>query len=393
MRRAASAENMTPHHLPGLNGLRAAACLAVFGVHFHQHTEISGRLGDFDTARLLENGNTGVALFFVLSGFLLGLPYWSGAHNPGTPPKLATYAIRRVTRILPAYFLCLTVLVLTHGHWSTPKQFANTVFHYLLIHNLAEFSFYGISEPFWTIAVQAHFYLFLPLLLTLLRPLGTRVNVAFASVLTLCIGCFALHQWIMTQAANTPRWPIDPRLISPGGAVLSHSVLAHLPHFLIGVLSGRVFLLLGSDSKRLAKTVAVTCEVVFWTAGAAIFTILGTPLDDRLQLPYGRYHFPIVPVLIAAVIVTAPLAKQARRILEARPLSALGTISYGFYLFHLPCQNVTGRTMRFLGMEANHHWMIFGLASLAVSIAVATVSYRFLERPLLLASRPNRQAS
>jgi len=51
------------NHIAGLDGLRALACLAVFGVHFQQAVSLQGNIGPFDLARFLENGNTGVALF------------------------------------------------------------------------------------------------------------------------------------------------------------------------------------------------------------------------------------------------------------------------------------------------------------------------------------------
>jgi len=69
-------------YIAGLDGLRALAALAVFGVHFQQITGVAGRVGPFDVQTLLANGNTGVCLFFVLSGFLLSLPFWFG-RRPG----------------------------------------------------------------------------------------------------------------------------------------------------------------------------------------------------------------------------------------------------------------------------------------------------------------------
>lgn len=379
--------------LPGLNGMRALACLAVFGVHFQQHTGVGGTWWIFDVARLLENGNTGVAVFFVLSGFLLSLGYWSGQEQRrDTSRTLRTYATRRLARIVPAYFLCLTVLVLVHGHWTTPKQCADTALHYLFLHNYTEFSFYSISEPFWTIAIQAQFYMIFPVLLLLLRPLGARGNAAFVVLLGMCAGCFVIHHWVMTQATGAGDWPVDPQLVSQGGTVLSHSVLAHLPHFLLGVLAGGVFSACGTSAHSPSPWAAAGCEFVFWTAGAIVIAVLATPLDDAIQLPHGRYHFPIVPLLIAAMIVCASLAKPDRGLLNSRPLAALGTISYGVYVYHLPCQNTTVKIMRGLGLEANSHWMIFGLTSLAMAVLVATVSYHVLERPVLRATHPKDPA-
>lgn len=62
--------------LTDLDGLRGIACLMVFAVHFGQLSRLQGSFGYFELGRLLENGNSGAALFFALSGFHLSLPYW-----------------------------------------------------------------------------------------------------------------------------------------------------------------------------------------------------------------------------------------------------------------------------------------------------------------------------
>ncbi len=117
--------------IDGLDGLRALACLAVFGVHFQQITGMTGQLGPFEFERFLLNGNTGVSLFFALSGFLLSLPFWRGDLGVPGRPWLARYIRSRVGRILPPYYLCLTVLVIHQRHWASHDELLDTLSHYL----------------------------------------------------------------------------------------------------------------------------------------------------------------------------------------------------------------------------------------------------------------------
>src|SRR2546430_2063210 len=102
-------------YIAGLDGLRAIAALAVFGVHLQQMTGLKGSFGPFDVERLLANGNTGVCLFFMLSGFLLSLPFYGSQavlqHGSSGMGWSIGYAIRRIGRIVPVYYLALTALI------------------------------------------------------------------------------------------------------------------------------------------------------------------------------------------------------------------------------------------------------------------------------------------
>ncbi|MCP4451492.1 MAG: acyltransferase family protein, partial [Planctomycetes bacterium] len=104
-------------HLPGLNGLRALAALSVFGVHFNQIVQLDWQIGPFNIYTLLANGKHAVSLFLSLSGFLLSLPFWNRLVSGKPLPSIRDYLIRRLIRILPAYYVVLTVLVLLSGLW------------------------------------------------------------------------------------------------------------------------------------------------------------------------------------------------------------------------------------------------------------------------------------
>ena len=101
-----------PHHprFPLLDGMRAIAVLSVVLVHTTVGAHDTPILGP-----LLAHTNIGVAIFFLISGFLLYRPFI--AHRGGGPaaPSVDQYAKRRVLRIYPAYWLVLTVLVIAPG--------------------------------------------------------------------------------------------------------------------------------------------------------------------------------------------------------------------------------------------------------------------------------------
>ena len=79
----------------------------------------------------------------------------------------------------------------------------------------------------------------------------------------------------------------------------------------------------------------------------------------------------------------SPSSRSASAVLEFAPIRLLGLISYGVYIYHLPCLNLTARAMKLARFSASDHWIFFALAGLTLSITVASTSYVFIERPIL----------
>jgi len=148
-----------PPRFPLLDGVRAIAALSVVVTHTAGLTTFNGEndlLGPF-TARL----NVGVAIFFVLSGFLLYRP-WVAARIEGTrAPRLARYARARLLRILPAYWLALTVLTIWPGLVGPFTE--DWWIYYGFLQNLSPSTILGGLGPAWTLNVELAFYAVLPL--------------------------------------------------------------------------------------------------------------------------------------------------------------------------------------------------------------------------------------
>jgi peptidoglycan/LPS O-acetylase OafA/YrhL len=371
----------------GLDGLRALAALAVFGVHFNQLVQFDRQIGPFDFYRLLANGEAGVSLFFTLSGFLLALPFWRSLRSGQRLPATTVYAARRAARILPAYYLALTVLIYASGYWRFSEALPDILLHYGFLFNFTEFSIFSINPPFWTLAVELQFYAVLPVIFWAIRGLGE--SRAVGTIMTLCVVAYCANYALIQSVSAIVDWPLDPRLawIRPSGAVLTHSILAHLPHFLIGVLAGPLCIKLQRAGGGGNSLIRRTSEAVFWCALVAVIAILGTELEDMIDIPYGRYVFPVVPLLLAAAMVAAPNSRAAAACLEGFPLRRLGVISYGIYIWHFPCLNVIYGYMREYGIQPEANRAGFAVLGLLLTVAAATVSYFALERPVLRAVR------
>ncbi len=372
-------------YISGLDGLRALAALSVFAVHYNQIVRLNYHMGPISIDRLFANGNHGVSLFFSLSGFLLSLPFWRAMASEGPFPSLRAYAVRRMTRILPAYYTALTALVLLNNLWRVPEARLDILLHYTFLFNYTEFTIFSINPPFWTLAVEVQFYMLLPCIFLLIRKIP--VLKPWLVIIVLAIGAYGVHYCLMSTVTRIIPWPYSPWLtwIRPYGAVLSHSLPANLPHFLIGVGAAGFFL--WNDSLNPPEKTWRTNEAVFWVCLTLTLVLLGTGLSEKIELPYGPYGLPLVPLLPAAMIVAAPKTHIAGKILDGFILRRLGLISYGIYIYHLPCLQHLDRYLSTRGIDAAEHWVLFGCVGMGLTILIATVSYVLIEKPIMRLTR------
>ena len=376
-----SADSNAVHDpIGGLYGLRALAALGVFGVHFQQLSGFElGDFGPFQLSRLLTNGNTGVALFFTLSGFLLSIPFWRARRVGLTRPSTRRYLLRRFARIVPLYYLCLTALLLAHGSNQSTANILDALAHYTFVFNYSNEYFYSINPPFWTIAVEMQFYLLLPGLFVLLTCCGARLAATLVGLLAM--GCYFVHLWILADAQDVIVFAEVMGIDDSGSVVITRSLLAHLPHFLIGVIAAQFFE--HSDARPEVVSRQMGWSVVFWCNTTVVLLIIATPLDEVVSLPGGRYNMPVVPICLALMILSVPRTGLAMRILESPCFRWLGVISYGIYLFHLPLLKLVARTMPFVGANAEQNWIVFASVSLLGTILLASISYVVFERPVM----------
>jgi len=368
------------HHtyIKGLDGLRGLAAVAVFATHYDQIIFIDQTLGYFELGQLIENGKFAVSLFFTLSGFLLSLPYWEHLLYSAPYPNLRTFLLHRLFRIMPAYYLCLTVLLIVQGGWRINFSNPDVLLHYLFLFNFTEFSIFSINSVFWTLALEVQFYFLLPLLFVILRRFVSHAG--FIMLLIILIA-YAMHYYISHTFSQNIEWPWDSRLtwVRVHGAVLSHSTLAHFPHFILGIFAAWYI----KKHKNRAAYTKGAYELIFCLSCLSLVIILSTPIYDYITIPSGRYGFPIASILITLIIVSTPQSWVAVKLLDSVLLKKLGLISYGVYLYHLPILNYLDRAMLNAGYDVIKYPVFFALSSLAITLLVASVSYRFIEKPVL----------
>ncbi|MHB8573480.1 MAG: acyltransferase family protein [Candidatus Dormibacteria bacterium] len=353
-----------------IDSFRALAAGAVLAFHVvNQSFPVVTRLID-TSERLLASG---VILFFVISGFLLFRPFAAAIVTERRFPSVRSFLLNRALRILPAYWVVLTVvvaaIVITGGHVSF-NWWALPVF-YVLLQNFSSATFEQLIGPAWTLAVEAQFYLFLPLLAVVLwksrKPamVGLVLLLLFAGSLAWDAMAFRTTRcWVTQCPALTTMLPSKLYLFIPGMALAWLHVIWH------GRAPGLV--------RRLWPLVVVAGLVLSigagypfrvtqgQTAGAVLFgSVAGGASAIGFALLLG------VTVLVRPGLLSRPL--------EWRGLRFAGEVSYSTYLWHVP---IISALALFYAFPAR--LTLFSLLLVyALSLLVSWASHRLVESPFM----------
>jgi len=341
--------------LHALDGLRGLAALAVVVLHVWMYTDANvpapGRTDLLD--RAIGELRIAVVLFFVLSGFLLAQP-WAA----GRAPHLGRYALRRFARIVPAYWAAvLGSLVLLHGSGhgrdiplgDLPKFLA-------FLANVFPDTRSQLDPPVWSLHIEVSFYIVLPLIgLALLR--AKRPQYVCAALIAAGLA------W--TTLGTLQAWPPETMWTLP----------SYLGAFACGIAAAHLKApLKGPGTFKFAAGAVLVLGNAIWHSGGGTGT-LGHAVGD-------------LPAAVGFALIIAALAVRPARVLETAPLRALGTLSYGIYLWHMPLMFV---------LQIHHRFPERFLPAIAwvlpLTFAAATVSWFAIERPAIVLSAralPNR---
>ena len=374
-----------PASIPELDGARAVAALGVF--LFHAATGATPL--NKHVYRLTAILNSGVGIFFVLSGFLIYRPFCE-ANVEGLPvPDLARYLVRRVLRIYPAYLVCLVVwwrlgIVEIFGVRGFLKHAS------LLDMYLAPAHRGGAGlEVAWTLQIEMTFYVLAPLFAIGVRLLGTALRRVRAGV----------HQAVVEQAATVALVVVGIFAIpwhSPEAHTLARLMLPWMGE--LGTGMALAVLVTASTRHGWARTTrgALSRVPMFvWMAGVVVMVVwLGlttvngwfcvfcmTPAQHVLQ---DRLTVPLAVLFVTPLVIGGPPG-AIRRTLASRPFVWLGVVSYSFYLWHQPIIKAVPKRWYLL----HGPWASFATISLelGLSLVAAAVSFRFIERPGILLGR------
>ncbi|PXW29156.1 acyltransferase family protein [Paraburkholderia caballeronis] len=338
-----------------LDFVRGIAILAVMGFHFHT-VRTGNPLIEAIEYPLKNFGREGVNLFFTLSGFLVGGLLLKQYSQSGSIDA-RRFIVRRMFKIWPAYY----ALILFHTFVGRHPRDT------FLWQNLTHLqNYYGTSiAQTWSLAVEEHFYLFLPALLLLLARWRVNANVIIGVLAVLCVAVFAARSVVVANGNLDAAFAYTQYRIDS---------------LLFGVLLAALYWMKPDVYRRLAAHTGALIVAVVALCAWLVFATRHTALDESIG-------FTLQAIGFCAVIV---LVLEHSGMFSAswfyRAVAWMGVYSYGIYLWHslaLAPGDFLIRKTAALAWPPTAIWAIVLPAQFIIAIGLGYLTTRAIEYPFL----------
>ncbi len=348
--------------VPEIDGLRFLAIMLVVAFHSLAYLRVerpmfADPLAAGPLERVVATGYFGVELFFVISGFILALPFASH-HLTGTNPvRLGRFLERRLTRLEPPYIVSLLVLaaawlVVRHAPFSWVATHLPA--HIFYVHSFLLGAEGGLSNVTWSLEIEVQFYLLTPLLSKVFAINDRLLRRGTLLAAMLAVGMFSEMQHLNGAIRSGP-----PHL------------LLYLQFFLSGMLLADVYL---TDWKSRPERSPIA-DVVGLSAFAAVFLMVSThTLEYALAAPL---------LLIAyGAVFRGP---RLRTLFSYPMITAIGGMCYTIYLYHNAIIWVTAGALKPLQIAGAPSLTLFlNILVLASATVLASIPcYLAIERPFM----------
>ncbi len=363
-----SRETTSGRFVPQMDGLRFIAIGMVVLFHLNSYLMAKAPFYERDAAardwlcRSALVGFHGVELFFVISGFILALPF--AAHRlTGAPAvNLRKYYLRRLTRLEPPYVITILLLMLV-GLWfstgSAPDLGPHLAASLFYLHNLIYGRPSTVLGVAWSLEIEVQFYVLVP-----------------ALTLLFAIRSSGLRRFFIVLFAGLAI--IANARLGQLGTRFALSIAGYLQFFLVGFLLADVFLLEWKTPSR---------HPILWDCVALLgWPALMISLQSEMQT---RWLFPL---LVFILYCAAFQGRWTSRALSHRFVTAIGGMCYSIYLVHYAVISAVGRFSRFIGaVLPNPLYLLLQFAMVGAAILVLCGAYFCgLERPCMRRDWPQK---
>jgi len=354
-------------YLPQIDGLRFLAIFCVVLImhttnylneKFYNHQFLPvGYWKNFVTA-----GGHGVTLFFIISGFILSLPFAKWRLSKGPKVSLKSYYLRRLTRLEPPYIIALVIFFIGNV-WALHKySFENLLPHFFVsatyLHTIIYHSFSWILPVAWSLEVEVQFYILAPLFfLIFLIPSKIIRRIILLSVIVA-----SSYYWF-------DYWGVG-------------NIFNFLYLFLIGLLLADLYC---------TKTVLI--ENKFWGLLIGILSLTGFLFLPSIYFEGVHVHtnlFYFLKLACMFMLFHSVLTNEAmKKLFSAELIIVIGGMCYSIYLLHFGVISAAGRIL--LKTNINHtnifYFPVHALILIVLVLVSSAVYFLLIEKPFMKPGR------
>jgi len=388
------------HRIAGADGLRAAAALAVVFSHLFQRLSMGDHGGAILAIQgMAMKGAYGVSIFFVLSGTLLSYPFWTAYLNGAKMPSLRHYAKRRAARIIPGFYVALTVSFLVVLAWypTTLHPLVRYVAGLSFLSGWHWLTFFPAESngPLWSISLEVMSYIFMPLAMLGLFVLGRRLTggrgrwgaLYWVGVLAVVV---LINQWIITTFIPSDEgkgWQFG----DVGGAkewLPYYNPVGFFAHFALGIAAAGFIAWIrvrgirkhwGFDVLGVAGLLGLV-----WLVWATRF-----PLEPEIAGNFQNqpYLWPWLAGCAAVALIGASHSRVLGRVMDNRFARYTATVSFGIYVWHYLVvglvELLTNGEFTYGNVHDLGRFALMCLTVLVMSYAIASASWFWMEKKVL----------
>lgn len=368
-------ETQHKQYYPNLDILRAFAAISVMMYHIIYTLPWPVIPLGSPIVRWFTVGWLGVDLFFVISGFVIGLAALQ-AYRDAPDTFLALFARHRFARIAPLYYLTGTVVLIGISPmlWQQPDILLKLFTYVSFTQNLSIHTAQIINAPSYTIGIEVQFYL----LIALLMPWLTRLNPL--RILLAAIGIawlWRIFGWYFFSGSN-PDIPVFVLYMLQVPGMLDQFALGFvLARWTTDGITWKAQHIKSTVLLSYARKYHLLVLALFMLAASVTWHLIAMHANDYWQQPNMVVFWRSLVGLTAALLVLWMITVKFPRWLEKTlaPVSYLGRISFGIYLWHYPL-------ILLIKKQGMHQPVIFTLLVVTGAIILASLSYHYFERPI-----------
>lgn len=330
---------------------RAFAALGVVWIHCWSHFgNPSLQVAGINLYKLIAVVGNGVDFFFVISGFCL---YMVWINKPINQQTYITFIKKRWLRIAPAFYVAAIIIALYNFIFLKLPIILPLIGNFLFIQNLN--SKFNISAPFWSLAVEFHFYILLPLFLLFSNKNFVRTVILVFIFGSILIGSFSTLDY-------------------------NYHLLTKVNHFLIGIVIAWIYFQKKEYLKYFSKLSLFFLAIVLLFVGRFL-------LSDAYSGDKAPHHIlfkilgsNLLVIGFALVMLITMVNKWLIKIFSNKLGLFFGKLSYSIYLWHsFVIMLVSKKIVPYLGNSSLNPIILFVIVTL-ILVPISYLSYELLEK-------------